>query len=103
MSSHDIPERLWSLISQDMPLWEGKWHLVTKCHYIDWIEINSLPNTFTSTAVELTKAHFARFEVPVRVVTDNGPRFISTENKQFVPEYGFEHLTFSPYWAQGNG
>ena len=103
MLSHDIPEQPWSLISQDILMWEGKWHLVTTCQYSDWIEIDILPNTLTSTVVELTKAHFARFGVPDRVVTDNGPQFISTEYKQFVSEYGFEHVTSSPYWPQGNG
>ena len=73
MLSHDIPERPLSLISQDITMWEGKWHLVTTCHYTDWVEIDTLPNTLTSTEVEL------------------------------VSEYGFEHVTSSPYWSQGNG
>ena len=38
MLSHDIPERPWSLISQDILMWEGKWHLVTTCHHSDWIK-----------------------------------------------------------------
>ena len=74
MLSHDIPERPWSLINQGILMWEGKWHLRTKCYYSDWIVIDILPNTLTSTVVELTKAHFARFGVPDRVVTDNGHR-----------------------------
>ncbi len=49
------------------------------------------------------KAHFARFRIPVRLITDNGLQFISTEYKQFASEYGFEHVTSSPYWPQGNG
>ena len=57
MLSHDIPERPWSLINHDILMWEGKWHLVTTCHYSDWIKIDILPNTLTSTIVELTKAH----------------------------------------------
>ena len=103
MHSHDIPEQPWSLISQDILMWEGKWHLVSTCHNSDWIEIDILPNTLTSTVVELTKAHFAKFGVLDHVVTHNGPQFISTEHKQFVSEYGFEHVTFPPYCLQGNG
>ena len=34
---------------------------------------------------------------------DNSPQFISSEYKQFASEYGFEHVTSSPYWPQGNG
>ena len=81
-------------------MWEGKWHLVTTCHYSDWVEIDVLPNTLTATVVQLTKAHFARFGIPERLVTDNGPQFISSEYKQFASEYGFEHVTSSPYWPQ---
>ena len=103
MLSHDIPDRPWSVVSQDILMWEGKWHLVTTCHYSDWVEIDVLPNTLTATVVQLTKAHFARFGIPERLITDNGPQFISSEYKQFASEYAFEHVTSSPYWPQGNG
>ena len=84
-------------------MWEGKWHLVTTFHYSDWVEIDVLPNTLTDTVVQLTKAHFARFGIPERLITNNGPQSISIEHKQLAFEYGFEHVTSSPYWPQGNG
>jgi len=68
-----------------------------------WVETDVLQNTFTAAIVQLSKAHFARFGVPKRLSTDNGQRYISTEYKQFAPEYGIEHVTSSPYWPQGNG
>ena len=89
MLSHDIPDSPWSV--------------VTTCHCSDWVEIDVLPNTLTATVVQLTKAHFARFGIPERLITDNGPQFISSEYKQFASEYGFEHVTSSPYWPKGNG
>jgi len=103
MLSHDIPDSPWSVVSQDILMWEGKWHLVTTWHYSDWVEIDVLPNTLTATVVQLTKAHFARFGIPERLITDNGPQYISTEYKQFASEYGIEHVTSSLYWPQGNG
>jgi len=60
-------------------MWIRKVHLVTACRYSDWIEIDILSNRLTAKVVELMKAHFARFGVPDRVVTDNGPKFISIE------------------------
>ena len=91
-------------------LWlgEGKWHLVTNCHYSDWVKMfcatqDVLHNTLPATVVQLTKAHFARFGIPERLITDNGPQLISTEYKQFASEYGFEHVTSSPYWPQRIG
>ena len=97
MLNHDIPHCPWSFVSQDILMWEGKWLLVTTCHYSDWVEIDILPNTLTATVVEFTKPHFARFGIPDHLVTDNGPQFISNEYKQFVDECGFEHVTSSPY------
>ena len=84
MLSHDIPDRAWSLISQYILMWEGKWHLVPTCHYSDWVEINILPNTLTATVLEVTKAHFGIPGIPDRLVTDNGAPFISTEYKHMV-------------------
>jgi len=66
---------------------EGKWHLVTTCQYSDWVEIDILLNTLTATVVEFTEAHYATFGIPDRLVTDNGPQFISTEYEQFVDEF----------------
>ena len=59
--------------------------------------------TLFRSVVQLTKAHFARFGIPERLITDNGPQFTSSEYKQFASEYGFEHVTSFPYWPQGNG
>jgi len=73
MLRHDIPDYPWSVVSQHILRWEGKWHLVTTCYYSDWVEIDVLPNTLTETVVQLTKAHFARFGIPERLITDNGP------------------------------
>ena len=67
-----------------------------------WVEIGFLPNTLTATVVQLTKAHFARFGIPERLIVEGGPQFISSEYKQFAFEYGFEHETSSPYSPQGN-
>ena len=39
---------------------------------------------------------------PERLVTDNGPQFVSTDYKQFASKYGMENVTSSPYWPQGN-
>jgi len=75
--SNDIPYRPWSLVSQDILIWEEKWHLVTTCHYSDWVEIDIVPNTLTATVVEFTKPHFARFVISDSLVKDNGPQFIS--------------------------
>ena len=37
------------------------------------------------------------------VVSDNGPQFCAETYKRFAEEYGFKHVTSSPYYPQGNG
>ena len=37
------------------------------------------------------------------IVSDNRPQFTSAEMSQFVTNYGFHHVTTSPYHPQSNG
>ena len=41
--------------------------------------------------------------VPETVVSDNGPQYSSLEFAEFTKEYGFNHVTSSPYFPQSNG
>lgn len=44
----------------------------------------------------------ARHGIPVTLVSDNGPQFSGLTFKEFVKQYGFEHITSSPYYPQAN-
>ena len=37
------------------------------------------------------------------MISDNGPPFFSEEFKSFSVQFGFVHVTSSPYYPQGNG
>ena len=41
--------------------------------------------------------------VTPRIITDNGPQFISNDFKQFVRISGMTHVRTSPYYPQSNG
>ena len=49
------------------------------------------------------KSHFAVHGIPCKLLTDNGPQFASREFESFTNEWGFEHITGSPYFPQSNG
>ena len=53
--------------------------------------------------VAATKSHFACHGIPERLITDNGPQFISQVFKSFCEDYTICHVTSSPYWPRGNG
>ncbi|CAB4002104.1 sec1 family domain-containing 2 [Paramuricea clavata] len=60
----------------------------------------------SKTATEVCKALqtvFARFRIPERVVSDNGPPFNSAEYVFFASEWGFEIENSSPKYPQSNG
>ena len=42
-------------------------------------------------------------EQTTRVITDNGPQFVSGDFKQFVRISGMSHVRTSPYYPQSNG
>ncbi|XP_068703724.1 uncharacterized protein [Montipora foliosa] len=93
----------WQIVSQDLCELEKQRYLVTVCHFSDWIEVDKLEDTLSSTVIEETKAHFARYGVPAICHSDNGPQFISEDYRKFSVEYGFRHTTSSPYHPKGNG
>jgi len=58
----------------------------------------------TSKAViKALKEIFARFGIPDKVVSDNGPQFSSAEFAVFAKTWSFAHVTSSPTHAQSNG
>jgi transposase InsO family protein len=63
-----------------------------------------LPVPAPSTVViDYLKCVFSEFGIPERIVTDNGPHFISEHFKKFASDWNFDHVTTSPRRAQGNG
>jgi len=68
-----------------------------------WLEV--IPMTSTTAAATVTKlmAVFAAHGLPERVVTDNGPQFISQEFKDFMQRNGVVHIQVAPYRASSNG
>jgi len=49
------------------------------------------------------KPHLARYGLPDRLTTDNGPQFDCAVFQKFAAEYQFEHIKTSPRYPQSNG
>ena len=45
----------------------------------------------------------ARYGIPDELVSDSGSQYTSQDFKNFAKEYGFKHVTTSPYHHQSNG
>jgi transposase InsO family protein len=46
---------------------------------------------------------FSIFGLPLEIIIDNGPAFISSKLNQFLAKLGVKHFTSSTYYPQGNG
>ena len=73
MTSLPIPTRPWLIVSQDICELHNQSYLVTAFHLSDCIKVDQLGDALSSTVIEKTKAHFARYGVPAICHTDNGP------------------------------
>ena len=58
--------------------------------------------TQRETVATCTKAHFSRYGIPDKVITDNGPQFRSQCYEDFAKQWEFYHTTSSPYHHQSN-
>ena len=77
--------------------------MVSIDYYSDFWELDQLPDTLSTTVITRTKAHFAHYGIPDKVITDNGPQFRSQEYERFAKDWDFTHITSSPYHSQSNG
>lgn len=77
--------------------------LVIADSFSDFVEVEFLSDTRTTSVITTCKRHFARHGSPQVVVSDNGPQFDNEEWRKFARVWNFIHVTSAPYHAQGNG
>ena len=103
MLSSEVPTRPWEVVSTDLFCLDGEDFLLIVDSYSQYIEIAKLSNTTSKKVIECTKSVFARHGIPAIVKSDNGPQYTAAEYKEFSRNWGFEHITVSPYHPQANG
>ncbi|KAK2557053.1 Retrovirus-related Pol polyprotein from transposon 17.6 [Acropora cervicornis] len=99
----ELPSRPWSIVAQDLYSFQGNNFLITVDAFSGYWEVDKLPQTTSPAVIDVTKQHFARYGIPDRVYTDNGPQFDCAEYTRFSNAWQFEHYTSSPYHSQSNG
>ena len=82
---------------------EGKQYVAVMDYYSRYLDVIYLPGTTANVVIMKLKGIFARWGIPLELVSDNGPQFGSRMFKDFALSYGFKHVTYSPYFAQANG
>ena len=73
MLTQPVAEHPWQFVSQDLCEFESRRYLITVDHYSDYIEVDQLYDTKSTTVVEKSKTQFARHGIPDLLLTDNRP------------------------------
>ena len=82
---------------------EGRFFLIIVDAHSKWVDIYNTKGTTTSETVRCLQHSFAQFGLPISIVSDNGPCFISQEFKEFVENSGIRHITTAVYKPSTNG
>ena len=97
---HEFANRPWSKVRADLCELNGRTLLVV-CDYYSKVEKNT--TVTTNSVSKVLKVMFSRYGVPNHLVTDNGLQFSLSESFNLSKEWGFDHVTSSPYHPQSNG
>ena len=98
-----IPLHPWDVVGADIGVLNGKSFLVIIDGYSSYPIYKLLPTTDSSAVIRVMKDVFAMFGSPGTLKTDGGPQFASEQFRQFAKDYDFNHVLFSPTYAQSNG
>ena len=72
-------------------------------YWSSYCELDKVTDLTTTTVIMHMRRQFARYGVPVRVITNKGPQFSSYEFQVFARQWNFHHITSSPYHPASNG
>ena len=74
----------------------------SQANYSNFIEVDYLSTTTTRQVITKLKGHFARYGIPMQIVTDSGSQFLSREFKDFTRNWGIGHAASSPEHHKSN-
>lgn len=99
----DLPAAPWQKVGTDLFHLYGKDYLLVIDYYSNYPEVAQLSSTSAQSVITHMKGFFARHGIPQCVVSDNGPKYDCAEFCEFAKQYGFQHITSSPFYPQANG
>ena len=99
----ELPDGPWQHIGTDMLTFEGKEFLVMMDYYSRYVELAHMTSTTSESVIAKMKNICARWGIPQRVTSDNGPQFSSDIFARFAESYGIELIPSSPGFPRSNG
>jgi transposase InsO family protein len=78
--------------------------LTTTEYFTKWTEAIPLKHAQDEHVISFLESNiFSHFGLPIKIIFNNGPTFISGKLTQFLNKLGVNHFTSSTYYPQGNG
>ncbi|XP_063379466.1 uncharacterized protein K02A2.6-like [Cydia fagiglandana] len=87
----------------DFLSYNAKTYLIVVDSYSKWIEVFPMTTTTAEATTDKLRELFARFGIPSKLVSDNGPPFSSEQFANFLLTNGVTHVTSAPYHPASNG
>ena len=100
---HERPEEPWMKVGIDLFYWNGHDYLLAADYASGFPEVVRLQGKDSKAIIVALKALFARYGIPLVIVSDNEPTLVSFEMKNFYKEWGVTLMTSSPRYPQSNG
>lgn len=100
----EMPAKPWQVIHIDLcgPFPSGENLLVCEDACTRWPEVVILRTTTSASIIGHLRKIFATHGLPEKIVTDNGPQFVSEEFKSYLTTHSITHRKVTPYWPQAN-
>ena len=93
----------WQWIHADFAEIKGQQFLLVVDSHSKWLEVVPVTSTTSQSTITVLRSLFARFGLPMQLVSDNGPQFTSEEFKTFLHMNDIDRLLFPPYHPASNG
>ena len=78
--------------------------ITTTYHFTKWTKFVPLKRAQDEQVISFLEYNiFSLFGLPLEIISDNGPAFMSAKFTQFLDNFGVKHFTSSTYYPQGNG
>ena len=104
LMSDDNPTRPFESVSADFFSVAGKSFLVIADRLSGWpVVIPCGRDTTTQHTIRMFCRYFREVGVPLRLRTDGGPQFTSSDFLKFTEHWGVYHVVSSPHYPQSNG
>ena len=80
------------------------WILAATKYFTKWVEAIPLKKATGATVANFIRKHIiTRFEIPRKLISDNGTPFINKDMKNLSEAYHIKLGRSTPYYPQGNG